>query len=443
MCEKRKLLPVRGIATVVLAVAMLCSPAVLADGIYMNGIGARAMSMGGADVAYASDPLGAMGANPAGLGFLSEPGLDLGLVGGLAYGTFIKAPTSEGNLNSSPHGLPEGAFAMPLGKNVTFGLSSAPVSAMDADWSYVDPPGGATGTTSYGLQTQHSEILLLRSAAGLGWAVNPQLSAGASFGLDYNQNVLQAPYIFQTQPALKGAKTLLDLRTDGFGFDGQAGLLYRPLTNLQLGLAYQSESQVESRGTASGDAGAQFGVASLPFNYNAKVRNTFPQEVNTGVSWGFHPQWRLALQVDWIDWSDAFKTLPVNLSNGSSAAVNAVAGSSTIQDNAPLNWRNEFVYRGGLEYEAVRNLFLRAGYCYGASPVPDQTLTPLTAVITEQTFTAGIGYHWSRYQIDLAYQYDIPVTRNVGTSALLSGEYSNSSVSVSMHWLALTVGATF
>ncbi|HZM06109.1 MAG TPA: outer membrane protein transport protein [Candidatus Saccharimonadales bacterium] len=442
MLTKVKFLPLVPVTGALFALTLFVPLTGLADGIYMNGIGARSMAMGGADVAYASDPLGAMGANPAGLGFLTAPGLDLGFVGAIGQGTFTKAPTSSGSLNSNPNALPEGAFAMPLGP-VTLGFSVAPVSAMNADWRYVDPPGGLGGKTTYGNQIQHSEILVLRSAAGLGIAVNSMLSLGASFGVDYNQNTLQALYIFQTQPKLKGAKTLLDLRTDGVGFDGQAGVLFRPLTNLQFGLTYQSETQVESHGDANGDAGAQFGVASLPFHYDANVRNTFPQMVSGGVSWGFHPQWRLALQVDWIGWGGAFTQLPVSLSNGSSSAVNGVAGSSSLQDNVPLNWRDEFVYRGGLEYEVVPNLFLRAGYSYGASPVPDQTLTPLTAAITEQTLTAGIGYHWNRYQVDLAYQYDLPVTRNVGASGLLSGEYSNSSVSVDMHWLSLTIGATF
>ncbi|HEY3861606.1 MAG TPA: outer membrane protein transport protein [Verrucomicrobiae bacterium] len=419
------------------------APAVLANGIEMNGIGARSMSLGGADVAYAIDPLGAMGVNPAGLGFMTRPGANLGFVGAVGEGTFTKGSTTSGSLNSSPNGLPEGAFAMPLARNITLGLSSAPVYAANADWHYVDPLGGLDGKTSYGNQTDRSEILLLRSAIGLGIALDPKFSIGASFGVDYNQNQLQTPYIFQTQPSLKGAKTLLDLRTDGFGFDGQGGVLYRPMTNLEFGLSYQSETQIETHGTADGNAGTQFDAPSVPFQYSATVRNIFPQQINAGGSWGFTPQWRLALQLDWVDWQSAFKTLPVSLSGGSSAAINHVAGSSSIQDNIPLNWRNEFVYRAGLEYQIIHDLYLRTGYCYGSSPVPNQTLTPLTAAIMEHTFTAGLGYHWKRCQIDLAYQYDIPVTRNVGTSGLLSGEYSNSSVTVSMHWLALTIGVTF
>jgi long-chain fatty acid transport protein len=182
----------------------------------------------------------------------------------------------------------------------------------------------------------------------------------------------------------------------------------------------------------------QLGVSSFPFNFDAEVKNVFPQMVSAGGSWKFDPQWRLALQLDWVDWGGAFKTLPVDLSNGSNPGLPA-----SLHDDIPLNWQSEFVYRAGIEYAATSNLFLRGGYSYGKSPVPDSTLSPLTAAIMEHTLTAGIGYHWSRYQIDVAYQWDIPITRDVGTSSLLSGEYSNSSTEVSIHWVAITAGMKF
>src|SRR5262249_29046948 len=157
-----------------------------------------------------------------------------------------------------------------------------------------------------------------------------------------------------------------------------------------------------------------------------------------GSSWKFNPKWRLALQVDWIDWGGAFTQLPVNLKNGNQPGLPAA-----FSDTIPLSWSDEFVYRAGIEYAATENLSVRAGYSYGKSPVPDSTLNPMTAAIMEHTLTAGIGYHWSRYMIDFAYQYDIPMERNVGTSSLLSGEYSNTSTTVSLHWLALTAGIKF
>jgi long-subunit fatty acid transport protein len=279
----------------------------------------------------------------------------------------------------------------------------------------------------------------------MGVQITPQISVGASVGLIYNENELITPYTFQSYPTVKGAKTLLHLNTTGFGVDGQAGVLYRPLTNLQFGVSYKSPSRVYSSGTATGDPYAQFGVSPGPlaFRYDAQVRSIFPQEVSGGASWGFLPKWRVAVQVDWINWADAFQTLPVSLKNGSNPTVNSVVGSSSFQDNIPLNWHNEAVYRVGLEYEVAENVALRAGYAYGGSPVPDSTLTPMTAAIMEHTLTAGVGYRLGCCQIDLAYQYDLPASRSVGASALASGEYAYSTTEVSVHWLALTLGFHF
>jgi len=427
---------------------------VLADGIYGNGVGARAMAMGGADVAYAADPLGAMGVNPAGLGFLSRPELNLGVGGGFVNGTFNKPGVSNGNLSDSSGVLPTGAFALPVGTSpVVLGLSFVPEATLLANWHYNDPPGGLGGTTSYGYQQHQSELLALRSAFGLGVKVNPQLSLGASVGVIYNENKLTSPYTFQSlspgpngpnNSPFDGAKTLLSLHTSGYGWNAMAGVIYRPLPELQLGLSYESATEINSTGSASGDPSLQFGLpmGSLPFHYDAQVKVKLPQQVKAGVSWKFHPQWRLACQLDWIDYKDAFNNLPMTFSNGNNPAVNGALGSG-FNETAPLSWKSEFVYRTGIEFNVTESLVLRAGYCYGNSPVPTSTLTPMTAAIMEHTFTTGIGYRWKQFQIDFAYQYDLPVTQNIGTSSLLSGEYSNSSVKVSAQTFALTTTMRF
>lgn len=321
---------------------------------------------------------------------------------------------------------------------------------ISADWHYLDPPGTAghvDSGVSYGYQDDKSEILVLRSALGIGVQITPQLSVGASLGADYNQNELVTPYVFQNlQPAgdagFNGGKTLLDLNTSGWGWNAQIGVLYRPITNLQFGLSWQNQYKVFTTGTASGNAYAQFPPpGNYSFNYDAQVANIFPQQFSLGGSWKFLPKWRAAAEVDWIDWADAFNNLPVKLSNGTGPIVPAVLGN--FQDNIPLDWRSEFVYRAGVEYAVLDNLFLRLGYCYGRSPVPDSTLSPMTAAIMENTITAGVGYRWRMCEFDLAYQCDLPDKQNVANSALLSGEYSDSSTKVSINWFAATVRVNF
>jgi long-chain fatty acid transport protein len=439
-------------ATVILLCAV-SKTSIYANGIYGNGTGAQSMAMGGTDVAWAQSPLEAMGDNPAGLGFLTQDEFDLGGVGVFPSGNFSKTSTdSNGDLKDGALGFPEAALGMRVGKSpVSVSVSFIPDATLLANWSYLDPKN--TGGISYSNQTDKSEILVLRTAVGVGVQICPQLSAGVSIGAIYNQNELVTPYVFQNvNPppfgALDGAKTLLDLNTSGWGWNAQVGMIYRPLTNLQFGLSYQNQYTVHSHGSASGNAYAQFGAppgsSATAFHYNAEVDNTFPNEVDLGGSWKFLPKWRLAAEVDWIDWADAFKTLPVKLTDGSGVVVNAFGpAGANINDSIPLNWNSEFVYRAGLEYEVAKNLFLRGGYCYGHSPVPDSTLTPMTAAIMQNTITAGIGYRWHNWQADLGYQYDLPVTQHVGTSDLLAGEYSNSSTKVSVQWVALTVGFKF
>ena len=53
------------------------------------------------------------------------------------------------------------------------------------------------------------------------------------------------------------------------------------------------------------------------------------------------------------------------------------------------------------------------------------------------------GYHWKQFEVDLAYQYYLPATQDVGQSGLRSGEYSNSSVQVIAQEFALTTTVHF
>ena len=218
-----------------------------------------------------------------------------------------------------------------------------------ADWRFVDAPG--VGGATYGLQRQKSAVVATRSVVGLGYRVNSRISLGVSFGADYNSNTLQAPYIFQSQPVVKGLKTLLDLRTDGFGFNGSAGALIRLSGSTQVSVAWKSKTTIESTGSAAGNLGQQFavlGLAARPdFHYSATVRNVLPQSVTAGLAWRVSPVWMVALQGDWIGWRGAFRTLPVALTAGTQCRCERVAGSSSLNDGVPLDWKNQFAMHVG------------------------------------------------------------------------------------------------
>ncbi len=330
----------------------------------------------------------------------------------------------------------------------TLRLGLNPDIALRDRWHYRDAPGGADGITSYGVQLDSAEILLLRSALGASWQVCPDLSLGANVGFLYNENRLQTPYVFQTQPVLRTVKTLLDLQTDGFGWNAQVALRWQPISNLTFSAVYTSQATIDTHGRATGDAGVQLtnlglGAARHDFGYDAEVENVFPQQVSGGLAWEPTTRLTLSAQFDWLAWSDAFDTLPVRLTRGNNADLNALVGSHRLNDNVPLRWRDQYVGRLGVERKLGDRWTARAGYAYGNNPVPAGTLTPLNAPITEHLLTAGVGFHRGRVTVDAAYQWQVPATARVRRSQLAAGEYSDSVTEIDVQWLGLTTTIGF
>ena len=130
--------------------------------------------------------------------------------------------------------------------------------------------------------------------------------------------------------------------------------------------------------------------------FDAEVTNKFPQIVSAAAAWQATEKLTLIGQVDWINWADAFDTLDVRLAHVDNDLYRTLlAGQSNLDDDVPLDWDDQWVFRFGAEYALGDHWTLRAGYRYARNPVPASTLTPLTAVIAEHVITAGLGYRRS------------------------------------------------
>ncbi len=430
-----------------LSVCAFLASSAFAQSFYWNTASARSQALGGIYVSSSDDALDALAANPAGLTSLNGRTLDLSVSMVLPRGSFSNSVNNSAQLSQTPGALPYGAFGMPIAHSrFSFGVGFAPDLMSVGNWHYVDAPGVAGA--SYGLQQQKSAILAGRAMAGLGVVLNPKLSLGVSVGADYNSNTLDAPYIFQQQPVLRGLKTLLDLHTTGYGWNGSVGALIRPTRAVELGVAWKSSTTIVSHGTASGDAYTQFaalGLAGVPstFTYAAQVRNVLPQSLLANVAWRVNSRWLLAFQTDWIHWHSAFVTLPVTLTNGTNAAINGLVNSTTLQDGVPLNWKDQYSFHVGAERLLTERTSLRFGYAHANDPLPSSTLSPLTAAIMSNQISTGLMYRPGRSNFELAYSYDPTAQAQVQQSALLSGEYSNSTVRVGTQTITLNYSYRF
>lgn len=417
-----------------------------AQQLYPTAQSSAAQAIGGASVANARGPIDAMAGNPAEL--THGRVVEAGVVSIFGNGKFTNETNTDGRLQPLLGIAPFGAVELPLHRDRVFlGAAVLPDTSLSATWHYFDSPG--TGGADYGYQKYRSSMENLRFAGGLGWKVSSHLALGATAGVVYNTNTLKAPYIFQSQPVVAGLKTLLDLHTRGTGWNGTAGIVYAPLpARLHLGAAYKTRTVTHTNGTATGDLSAQLAVLGLTsfdqtYAYKARIDNTLPQVFTAGMSAILGRHVVLSLEGDFVDWAPAFKQLAVHLTDGSNGDLNNLIGSSTLDDMAPLHWKNQKIYRAGVDLPITKSLTLRGGGAFGNDPVPAATLTPVTAAITHNFLTAGVGFLRGPWDTAVAYEAGLPQSSSVLKSSLLAGEYDNSTIHLSEQSVSVTTSYRF
>jgi long-subunit fatty acid transport protein len=428
-------------------IAVNIAAGIHAQGFNWSTASAKSMAMGGVYLPSQAGAIDSLGANPAGLGMIGAHTIDLSITSIFASGSFSNSVNNNAPLKDAPGVVPYGAFATPLGHSrFSFGLGALPELISVSNWKYVDAPGVAGA--SYGLQKQKSAILAAGAVAGVGFAVSKRVAVGASVGVVYNSNTLETPYVFQSNPSLAGLKTLLDLHTTGVGWNTSAGLIVSATRRLQFNAAWKSKTTISSTGDANGNIGVQLaalglGAARPDFHYSAEVKNILPQSVLAGMNWRLDGRWLVAVQADWVNWKNAFSSLPVSLTDGNNADINGLLGTNAIFDRVPLNWKDQYSFRGGVERLLTERISVRGGYAHSNNPVPASTLSPLTAAIMTNQISTGIGYRLGRWRFDLGYGIDPTTQENVGETELRSGEYANSKVRIRTQSLGLNTGFEF
>ena len=306
-CSKRKV-RTRLFSKLVLIAGLT---AVLAGAeLLLNTASARSMALGGVYLPSAGGAIDADGyESSAGLTALSARTVDMSVTSIFATGSFTNSVNNNAPLKDGPGVIPYGAFGMPIGHSrFSVGVGFTPELMSLSNWSYVDAPGVAGA--SYGLQQQKSAILAGRASVGVGYALSRKLALGLSVGAVYNSNTLKAPYIFQSDPAVAGLKTLVDLNTTGVGWNTSVGVIATPTDRVQINAAWKSRTVIDSTGGATGDIGAQLLALGLnapsTFHYDAAVHNVLPQSVLAGVAWRVDGKWIFGLQGNWVNWKRRF-----------------------------------------------------------------------------------------------------------------------------------------
>lgn len=430
------------------------------------GIGTRATSLGGAYTATADDPF-ATYYNPAGLTQIEKPMLSAGVTmlnPDLKVHKF-EVENKDGGLNFGPSGIadesddlyvPFAGYAMPIGKNMAFGIAAYVPYGLDVEWSpnTTKNPSAynwfhsyymrevVTPTVAYKINEKFSlgvGVSLGKSKSGASRVIYYPTTAAQAMtkgfmdkGMSASAAAAQTNAIMTmvggTLPATKPAalaaipddsyKSLLMVQAansvnnaifetemeDDVNYSFNVGFMYKPTNSLSLGLTYRSKTDA----TFDGDIRINNNkVANVEMDYD------HPDQIQAGVRYRPHDKVSMEADIVWTNWRH-------NEYQRETFNPYLILPTATSKTYA-RDWNNTNQVRLGLEWQALDFMTVRAGYFYDPSPIPDDTFDMMWPDADKKTYSLGLGFNFGEgWTLDTGVQYAI-----AETSRIIGGESVN------------------
>jgi long-chain fatty acid transport protein len=238
--------------------------------------------------------------------------------------------------------------------------------------------GAAAANILFGCGRLGVDMMQLIVAPTAAYKVSPNHSVGISPLLAYQRfkvDGLQAFTGFSSSPA--------DVTNQGYdsstGWGVRIGWMGQVSDTVTVGAAYASKMSMGKFDKYRGLFAEQGGF-DIPENYNV------------GIAVKATPKVTVAFDIQQINYSDV-----KSVANGVTNSLNFVGRDPLGTSNGSgFKWRDQTVFKLGLEHEYSKNLRLRAGYNYGKSPVRDDidsvTFNIIAPGVVEQHLTLGVTW---------------------------------------------------
>jgi long-chain fatty acid transport protein len=359
----------------------------LGGGYQLNEHGARAVGMGGAFVARASDP-SAIFYNPAGLAF--QEGINV--MGGATL--ILPSTKFKHSSGAIPEIEQEDQMYYPPNLYGTY--------AVDNKWVV-----GIGVFTPYGLGSEwkndwigsaiavKTEVQTFYINPTVSYKISDQLSLGVGVSYIYGSVDLSKRVPITGTPINGTLK--LDGTGTGFGFN--AGILYKPCEKISVGASYRSLTELEF----SGDAVFSDMLTLAPFFPGGDGKATLPMPANIFVGAAYNISSNLTIEADFqfIGWS-SYKELKIALPTGPVFPTYGVP-LQTSQTQVK-NWDDGYMGRLGAEYQYNHDLVLRAGIIYDITGQPASKMEPMLPDADRIDPSVGFSYKLTdQLSVDVAY----------------------------------------
>jgi long-chain fatty acid transport protein len=411
--------------SLVLALAAVLTTGLFANGLNLNGFGARATAMGGAYVSLAND-VTAVFWNPAGLALIKQPTFGLGVDALIPKTTYSIGPL---NMETKTKYYPAGivGYAQPIGENIVIGIGAYTLSGLGADWN--NPglealmlsglPAGSTVTPPVTPYDWRSFIGSITLAPTIAVKVSDMLYLGASLNVNYG--FFQTDQWGKTRTLIAGPPPYVfnfgqaSLDVKGWGYGATFGIMFKPVDMISVGVTYRLASKIKMKGETTLENMPAFGnflpgKPALSEASDAELTATSPMWLAGGISVKPMDNLTLAFDLQWTNWKK-LQSLAIQLLD---PAWNAIG---LTENELDLAWADKIQVRAGIEY-VIGKLALRGGYYYDPAPAPDATMNILVPSFTYNSVGGGIGYKSGGLSFDLALEYLMGKDRVIAAGAM-------------------------
>jgi long-chain fatty acid transport protein len=276
---------------------------------------------------------------------------------------------------------------------------------------FAAPPPGGFGYTELTAGAAMKELTAFGFGGkiGLAWKVNERVS----FGLSYTS---------PTTLTYTGGTARMDMTAqlnDAFGRAVEGLLMQNPGMTPE-----EAQMQVMQMFT---NLGVDLSLGAID-NYDLEVKLKLPQSIGFGAAFNFYDNVRVAMDVEWINWQNAFTTMSLSMSGGTNPNINRLLGSSgDLSLEFPLQWRDAFMARLGVEVDVTSGFTLRAGGAFGTNPVPSTTLFAVFPAIVENHVTLGASVKvFAPLTLHAALEHAFNNPEKAAATSLIAREYDNS-----------------
>ena len=267
-----------------------------------------------------------------------------------------------------------------LGLNAPFGF----ITKADSK-TYAGAPIGVT-----------SKVFSLDINPTLAYKLTPQLTVGIGAQIEYFKIRLNRQNFGTTPPLPAPIGAFREYAADDWGVGLTAGVIWKPTATTSIGLGYRSSVGVDVSGGFRRSASFTPPATVTPGVYaDATGKLQLPDEVTLSIRQAVSNRLAVLGTVEYSNWS--------RIGNVRATAPNCPGG---LCETLNLNYKDGWLFSGGVEYAFSPGLTLRAGVGYEISPIEDKTRSVLLPDSDRIHVNVGASYKYSdRITIDLAYTH--------------------------------------